>query len=210
MKFPVPNTKLFTFTDTGITEAADKALGILKRMKPEKLGKKRVRTELSHLFHFNKKKVDRSKPAWRHTFCCLAYHDQQRIPATDFEKEELYQAGLGEREILFSSLDISQEEFRELLYEYFPRLRDGGGYQLLKGLPNSRSMEVLSMNVHSSPVLLKQCVGTSRTYIRPLQADLDVTPQDEVQTDTVRKSYYIYFHYVVISLWQCVLFTYCN
>ena len=48
---------------------------------------------------------------------------------------------------------------------------------LLKGLPNSRFMEVVSMNVHTYPALLKQRVGKSRTYIRPLQADLDVTPQ---------------------------------
>ena len=41
-------------------------------------------------------------------------------------------------------------------------------------------MEVLSINVHTSPTLLKQRVGTSRTYIRPLQADLDVTPVEMV------------------------------
>ena len=82
----------FTFTAIGISEAADKALGMLKCMKAEKsASKKRVRTELSHLF---KKKAE---PAWRHKLCCLAYHDQERIPATDVEKEELYQVGLGER-----------------------------------------------------------------------------------------------------------------
>ena len=41
-------------------------------------------------------------------------------------------------------------------------------------------MEVLSINVHTSPTLLKQRVGTSRTYIRPLQADVDVTPVEMV------------------------------
>ena len=82
----------------GISEAA---LGMLK-----------CREISIHLFYFNKKKADRSKPAWRHKFWCLAYHDQERIPATDAEKEELYQAGLGERELLFPSLELSQEEFR--------------------------------------------------------------------------------------------------
>ena len=46
------------------------------------------------------------------------------------------------------------------------------------------------MNVHTSPALLKQRVGTARTYIRPLQADLDVTPQEEAQIDAVRKPKY--------------------
>ena len=139
--------------------------------------RKRARNELSNLFNFQKKKkMDRSKPAWRHKFVCLAFHDQERIPATDAEKEELYQAGLGEKEVLFPSLDLSGEEFQQLIYEHFPR----GGYQLLKGLPNSRFLKVLSVNVHASPSLLKQRVGTSRTYIRPLQADLDLTPLEPV------------------------------
>ena len=75
---------------------------MLKQMKAGKSAagsKKRVRAELNNLFHFNKKKkMDPSKPAWRHKFFCLAYHDQERMPATDAEKDELYQAGLGERE----------------------------------------------------------------------------------------------------------------
>ena len=32
------------------------------------------------------------------------------------------------------------------------------------------------MSVHKSPLALKQRVGTLRTYIRPLQRDLDLTP----------------------------------
>ena len=145
------------------------------------VNRKRVRKEMHNLFHLNKKKkAVRSKPAWRHKFYCLAYHDQEKIPLTDVEKEELYLAGLGEQEINFPTLALQTDEFQELLYESFPRLRDGGGYQLLKGIPNSRCMEVLSINVHTSPTLLKQHVGTSRTYIRPLQADLDVTPVEMV------------------------------
>ena len=69
--------------------------------------------------------------------------------------------------------------FKELLLESFPKLKDGGGYQLLKGLPNSRNLEILSLVVHTSPGLLKQRVGNSRTYIRPIQKDLDLTPIEE-------------------------------
>ena len=83
-------------TAIGISEAADKAL---KYMKAEKTGS--VRTELSHLFHFNKKKADQSKPAYG--AISFAYHDQERIPATDAEKEELYQAGCRYIEDIYSS-----------------------------------------------------------------------------------------------------------
>ena len=91
-------------------------LDALKRMRAgmsanRAVDRKRVRKEMSNLFHVNKKKADGNKPAWRHKFVCLAYHDQEKIPATDAEKEELYQAGLGEQEITFSSLDLSPEEF---------------------------------------------------------------------------------------------------
>ena len=50
---------------------------------------------------------------------CLAYRGQSRQPTTDADKV-LYQAGLGEKEIEFQSLDLSQLEFRELLYTHFP------------------------------------------------------------------------------------------
>ena len=46
----------------------------------------------------------------------------------------------------------------------------------LIGLPNSRNLEVLSTAVHKSPLALKQRVGVSKTYIRPVQRDLDLTP----------------------------------
>lgn len=163
---------------------ADEALDALKRMRAgmvadRAVDRKSARKEVCNLFQSKKKKMGTtksvSKPVWRHKFVCLAYKDQSKIPACDAEKEELYQAGLGEKEIHFQSLDLSPEEFREVLYEQFPPLREGGGYQLLKCLPNSRIMEVLSPNVHSSPALLKQRVGAARTYIRPLQKDLDLT-----------------------------------
>ena len=51
---------------------------------------------------------------------CLAYREQKRILTVDAEKEELYQAGLGEKEIAFESLAISQEEFRVLVLDHFP------------------------------------------------------------------------------------------
>lgn len=41
------------------------------------------------------------------------------------------------------------------------------------------------MAVHTSPALLKQRVGTARTYIRPVQRDLDMTPVAENNIDVV-------------------------
>ena len=121
-------------------EAADKALDALRRMRAgmtadRRVEKRGLKYEVSMLFN-KKPKVEKKHVVWRHKFVCLAHKDQDHIPTMDAEKVELYQAGLWE-EIEFES-------------KCFLRLRDGGGFQLLKGLPNSRSMELLSMAVHTS------------------------------------------------------------
>jgi hypothetical protein len=61
------------------------------------LKRKRVKNELSEIFNYKKK--SKSSP-WRHRFLCLAHMDQDRMPRTDFEKDELQKAGLGEKEIV--------------------------------------------------------------------------------------------------------------
>ena len=85
---------------------------------------------------------------------------------SDFEKDQLLEAGLGEKEVEFSSLNMAFEEVKEVLLEEFPRLKGGGGFQFLKGLPNSRSLEPLSKAFYTLLRVLKQRVGQGRTYIR--------------------------------------------
>lgn len=107
---------------------------------------------------------------------CLAYNDQIRIPTSGYDKDELLQAGLGEKEIEFKDVDIGGEEFRKIIYDNFPSLKDGGGFQFFKCIPNSRVMEKLSTTTLSSPAILKSHTGNARTYIRPIQRDLSLTP----------------------------------
>ena len=132
-----------------------------------------VRDELLTTLRGSKKK--KQKAEWKHKFYCLAY-TSQNVPVKEAEKDELFSAGLGEKEIEFKNLHATAQEFRDTLYEAFPRLKDGGGYQFLKCLPNTRILEPLSGLVMQSPLKLKQRVGVCRTYIRPLQKDLDTTP----------------------------------
>ena len=77
---------------------------------------------------------------------------------------------------MFESLDMSAEEFRDVLLEAFPKLKGAGGYLFFKCRPNSRKLEALSKGVYSSPAALKERVGTAKTYIRPVQKDLDLEP----------------------------------
>jgi len=102
------------------------------------------------------------------------------VPTTECERDELFEAKLGKKEIEFSTLEMDANAFREVLYEAYPKLRDGGGFQLCRCIPNSRELEPLSRHVLSSPRLLKERVGQARTYIVPLQRDLDVTPSVDI------------------------------
>jgi hypothetical protein len=102
----------------------------------------------------------------------LSDHDQFRIPTTDSEKDALLEAG---KEIGFCDMELNADQFRDLVYEHFPRLKEGGGFQFFKCTPNSRSLEVLSATTISSPEALRSRAGKARTYIRPLQRDLDMT-----------------------------------
>lgn len=117
----------------GIVKSASKAIEAVKRMRAgmQSTTKKRAKHEVSRLFGRDKKK--KKQVAWRHKFFCLAYKDQEKIPTTDMEKEELYQAGLGEKVVEFETLNLSQSQFRSIIIDNFPRLKDGGGFQFLKG-----------------------------------------------------------------------------
>ena len=56
----------------------------------------------------------------------------------------MLEAGLGEKVIAFPSLDVTGDEFKEILYPEYPKLRDGGGFELCRCLPNSRNLEALT------------------------------------------------------------------
>ena len=87
------------------------------------------------------------------SICLSSLLQSEKIPTTESKRDELFEAGLGRKDIEFSSLDLDPKEFRDLILETFPKLRDGGGYQFYRCKPNSRELEPLSRHVLSSPRL---------------------------------------------------------
>ena len=69
-------------------------------------------------------------------------------------------------------MTVNAERFRDILYQNFPPLRQAGVFKCANISP---TREVLSKFAHSSPESLKHRVGNARTYIRPLQKDLDLS-----------------------------------
>lgn len=148
----------YQFSNT-VQAATSKCLLALKRIKTEGTQRKRKAKEVSSLFKKKSNKGGGSgKCVWKHRFVCLAYCDQYKIPTTDVEKEDLLQAGLGEKEVEFVSLDLDADEFRKVLYRAYPQLENAGGFQFFKCVQNSQRLEPLSSVTLSSPALLKSRV----------------------------------------------------
>ena len=126
--------------------------------------------------------------AWKHRFVCLSAVNQPKIPTSTKHKEELKLAGLGEKLITISILDLGPEGLSEILLSSFPKLQEGGGFELCQCIPNTRTLSVLPTELLSSAILLKRRVKNSRTYIRPIQRNLDLAP---VAIPEVRNTFFM-------------------
>jgi hypothetical protein len=138
---------------------------------------------------------------WSLKFVCLANKDETHVPSTVAAKEVLVQAGLGEKKIEVD-VENSTQSFREQLYAYFPKLRNAGGFELMRCMANSRILEPISYSTAQFPKLLKKVIGNSRTYIRPLQKDLDVTPEESTESPELGLYTYllVFKTYMIINI----------
>lgn len=141
--------------------------------------------EGSYRSRSKKKKV----AMWEKEFTCLAHIDQKRTP-DPLHKAELIRAGLGGARLsLFENGDAW--EFHEQLVEKFPKLHDGGGYELLRTVGSSHELQIIPPPSGGYTTLyVKSVVGQAKVYVRPLQKDLSLeevgTESDVVSETTCR------------------------
>lgn len=111
---------------------------------------------------------------WEHEFICLASCGQQE-PPTPFEKAELMRAGLGPKKLCLLEYG-STSEFKQEILEAFPKLRLGGGYELLRtATKNNRIISVIPRPPGGYTAdYVKNIVCQAKVYIRPIQQDLCV------------------------------------
>lgn len=107
------------------------------------------------------------------------------MPSSVAARETLLEAGLGEKKVLLADIECSKEEFWETITSTFPKLKDCGGFELLRCVANTKGLDVVSPNIAQSPVLLKTVLGNARVYIRPIQRDLDLDPLEGSSTPEV-------------------------
>ena len=112
------------------------------------------------------------KPTWTRVFVCLASTSASRMPSPTYYRK-LKRASLGEKSITFNIADTCVEFDYKLKME-FPKLEMAGGYLLMCSHNSSRTLEEIKppYNVQR----LKRETGQCKILIRPLQSDLDLTP----------------------------------
>ena len=165
-------------------------------------GNRRIGTRYSQLFlHPTKRSREHQglhqkrcrTVSWTHNFYCLNECQQSIIPCTNYERDALLEAGLGEKRVFIPDINASGEEFRSVLYEVFPKLKDAGGYCFGKCKANSKQIEMLSSYCLTSPKVLRSRVGNARTYIIPMQRSLSL---DAVLTDVKSNVSLLYGAYI--------------
>lgn len=117
---------------------------------------------------------------WTHIFVCLGKVSDNDTPNQTYKKT-LQDAGLGERKITFKK-NGSCSYFHETLLENYPRLRDGGGYELLRTRHRSTiKLEILypRQTAGYNVLHLKEAIASAKIYVRPLQRDLNLEPLPE-------------------------------
>lgn len=113
---------------------------------------------------------------WTHTFVCLSRHDQQVVPNSD-ERGHLQMAGLGEKKISIP-IDADSGEIYSELYFHFTKLKNGGGFEMLRMADHgSKSLQVIAAPTSGYTVpYLRAVVHNAKIYLRPLQRNLDIDP----------------------------------
>ena len=119
----------------------------------------------------------KKSPIRSHDFICLAKTDQSKA-ASAFEKYELIAAWLGKKCIRLPEDGYSAELHADLI-DAFPKLMDGGGYELLRVSDSGRSKGLEMIPVPSggyTASYLKDVAQQAKIYIRPIQRHLSLEP----------------------------------
>ena len=118
---------------------------------------------------------------WSHKFVCLASKTACRAP-TSAEKSFLTSFGLGEKVIKFTSFQTTMlDEFQDILKREYPQLESCGGFDLLRCKSNSKELEEIPFMVTFPLPRIQQHVSSGRIYIRPLQNDIKLDDDDDIE-----------------------------
>ena len=130
---------------------------------------------------------------WTHKFCVIPFKDHEHVPSLQ-EKDAWHEAGMGEKTIVFPDKNGAQSHIEETLCSAFPKLRDAGGFLLMRSSTSRQdsrrgaggsllSMITMPFGGYTIPYLRHESPLHSATcFVRPLQRDL---PFDSMQSESV-------------------------
>lgn len=116
---------------------------------------------------------------WTVRIFCLSDTTDVKVPCSASTKILLLGAGLGEQTVTVPNVNCTMKEFREIILGTYPKLKDGGGFDMLRCLPNSRDLAIVTGKVTQSPKILKTVLGSGRLYLRPIQTNLDISTAED-------------------------------
>lgn len=123
---------------------------------------------------------------WTHEVCVLARCDEDATPTRE-RLEELISAGLGKAKLVFPDKKADHNKVQLFLEEKFPKLKSAGGFEVLRASGGGGGQRPLSLLPPSkegySVPHLKERLRQAVAYIRPLQVDLDVTPNTVLEVN---------------------------
>ena len=128
------------------------------------------------------------KETWTHDFFCLASKTATIVPPRA-EKISLQNAGLGRRKVVFPCR-ASAVDVLKVLENVYPKLKEGGGFELLRSGSPASMLSLISPPAGGySVAFLRDAAGLGQAlaYIRPLQKDLPMDAPVE-STEQVRGS----------------------
>ena len=131
----------------GFDDVCSTALSSLRGTRKEDLCRTRgTREEQASLFRkrkYSSMAAAASPASWTQKFICLHNTTADWVPTTQSEKLMLEEAGLGEKKVTIPDLDCSQSTFHQPLLEAYPKLDDGGGFELLRCKPQTRDLVLI-------------------------------------------------------------------
>jgi hypothetical protein len=113
---------------------------------------------------------------WVHDFVCLSRTSDNKAPSS-LEVGELLRAGLGRKQLSFPDDGDSSEVHSEIMAA-FPKLKEGGGYELLRlndaGGQRRELLLIQSPSEGYTVSFLREVLRQAKVYVRPVQRNLSL------------------------------------
>ena len=126
------------------------------------------------------------KDTWTHDFAVLSSTADDRTPPPGV-MQQLQNAGLGKKKIVFKDKNGGFNHLRETLETEFPKLKtQRGAFELLKADRGGNNRPLLSIPLTSTGYTIKDLKdavsGSAVIYVRPIQSNLDMTPNVAIRS----------------------------